>query len=114
MAENNETLKGSTMKVFGSVRQTILDRISWYSLFLSIDSFATGKIPKHSTELLLYETFRLCETKKFRRKILTLTPSLLAVNFFANRKFLEHSTEWLLYEMFRYCEAKKFRRKIVT
>ena len=53
MAENNETLKGSTMKVFGSVRQTILDRNSCYSPFLTIDFFATGKILKHSTEGLL-------------------------------------------------------------
>ena len=92
MAEKNYTLKGSTMKVFGSVIQSIFDRNSWYSPFLSIDFYATRKILKHSTEGLLYEMFRHCETKIFRRKILTLPPSLLAINFFANRKILEHST----------------------
>ena len=71
MAENIDTLKGSTMEVFGSVRQNILDRNSWYSPFLSIDFFATGKILKHSTEGLIYEMFRQCEKKNFRRKIVT-------------------------------------------
>ena len=71
MAENNDTLKSSTMKVFGSVRQTVLDRCSWYSPFLSIDFFATGKILKHSTEGLLHETFQHYETTNFSPKVLT-------------------------------------------
>ena len=68
MAEKKDTLKGSTMKVFGSVRQNILDTSSWYSHFLFIDFFTIGKILKHSTEGLLYETFRHCETKNFEGK----------------------------------------------
>ena len=87
MAENNDTLKGSTMKVFGSVRQAILDRNSWYSPFLSIDFFATGKILKHSTEALLYEMFRHCETKIFRRKKSWLFPFLLIHKLFRYQKF---------------------------
>ena len=68
MAEKKDTLKGSTMKVFGSVRQNILDTSSWYSHFLFIDFFTIGKILKHSTEGLLYETFPHCETKNFEGK----------------------------------------------
>ena len=68
MAENNDILEGSPLKVFGSMTQKNIDRNSWYSPFISIDFFAAGKILKHSTEGLLYETFRHCETKIFRGK----------------------------------------------
>ena len=71
MAENNDTVKGSTMKVFGSVRQNFLDTSSWYSHFLFIDFFTIGKILKHSTQGFLYEMLLYCETKSFRRKIVT-------------------------------------------
>ena len=37
----------------------------------SINFFATGKFLKHSTEGFLYEIFRYCKTKNFRRKIVT-------------------------------------------
>ena len=89
MAETNDTLKGSTMKVFGSVRQNILDRISWYTHFLSIDFFATGKILKHSTEGFFYEMFRHCETKNFRRKKSWHFPFPLIHKLFRYQKFSE-------------------------
>ncbi len=44
------------------------------SPLLSIHFFATGNVLKHSTEGFLYEMFRYCKTKNFRRKILILPP----------------------------------------
>ena len=108
LAENKETLKGSTLKVFGSVRQTILDRNSWYSLFLSIDFFATGKILKHSTEGLLYEMFQHFETTNFSRKILTTPPpSTLSSILLRYPKLMK---DWRVrLQFFRHCGTKFFR-----
>ena len=107
MAENDDTLKCSTTKVFGSVGQKILDRISWYSPFLFIDFFATGKILKHSTDRLLYEMVRHCETKNFSRKILTPPPSHLY--FFETRNWWK--TKGFTYGICRHCETKFHRKK---
>ena len=71
MAENKDTQKGSTMNVFGSVRQNILDTSSWYSHFLFIDFFTIGKILKHSTQGFVYEMLLYSETKRFQRIIVT-------------------------------------------
>ncbi len=84
------------------------------SPLLSIHFFATGNFLKHTAEGFLYEMFRYCKTKNFRRKILILPPPLLSIHFFATGNFLKHSTEGFLYEMFRYCKTKNFRRKFVT
>ncbi len=83
------------------------------SPLLSIHFFATGKFLKHTAEGFLYEMFRYCKTKNFRRKILILPPPLLSINFFAAGNFLKHSTEGFTYKIFRHCETKNFRRKIL-
>ena len=57
------------------------DGKTWYPPVLSINSFATGKCLKHSTEGFLYELLRYCETKQVRRKIVTAAPSLTLYNF---------------------------------
>ena len=107
MAENIDTLKGSTMEVFGSVRQNILDRNSWYSPFLSIDFFATGKILKHSTEGLLNEMFRHCETKKISRKVLT-APTFSSILF----RYPKMREDWRVrLRLFWHCETEIFRKK---
>ena len=78
--------------------------------------FRYRKFLKHSRKRFPCEIFRHCETKKIRRKIMTLPPSPphSKINSFATGNFLKHSTEGFLYEMFRDCKTKKFRRKIVT
>ena len=65
--------KGSPAKFFGTVRQKIFVGKSWHSLppDSKINLFATGNFLKHSTEGFLYEMFRYCKTKNFRRKIVT-------------------------------------------
>ena len=58
MAENNDILEGSPLKVFGSMTQKNIDGKFWYSPFLSINFFANGKFLKHSTEVSSYGSFR--------------------------------------------------------
>ena len=77
---------------------------------LSINFFDT--LNQWKTKGFPYGSFRHCETKSFRRKILILPP-LLSINFFATGNFLKHSTEGFPCEVFRHCETKNFWRKIV-
>ena len=58
------------------------DGKTWYPPVLSINSFATGKCLKHSTEGFPYELLRYCETKQFRRKIGMTDRTLILKNFF--------------------------------
>ena len=106
MAENNDALKGSTMKVFGSVRQNLLDRNSWYSPFLSID-FCNAARKGYSTKRV--GTVR---QKNFEGNLDT-SPYLLSINISATRKILKHSTEGFLYGLLLYCETNNFRWKIL-
>ena len=76
---------------------------------LSINFIATGKFLKHSTEGFLYEMFRYCKTKNFRRKIVTYPSE--AWNFSIPEIFW--NTKGFPYEVFRYCGTKQFWRKIV-
>ena len=104
-----------TQRKISAVRQKMFDGNSWYpSPLLSINLFATGNFLKRSTEGLLYEILRNCETKYFLHKILILAPSVLSINFFATENFLKHTTEGFLYEKFRYSETKQLRRKKVN
>ena len=66
MPEISETLKGSIMKFFGTVRQKIFDGNLWYPL-LCIKFFDTPNFLRHWRDA--HEIFRHCETKNFRRKI---------------------------------------------
>ena len=96
------------------MRRKIFEGNSWYSPhpLLSINFLATGNLLKHSTEGSLYEFFRHCEAKNFRRKLLT-SPPVLAMNFFATWKFLKHSIEGFRYRIFQHCETQNFRGKLL-
>ena len=56
--------------------------------FSSINLFATGNFPKHSTEGFPCKVFRNCETKQFWQKIVIPAPSLIA-SIFRYQKFSE-------------------------
>ena len=80
-----ETKKGSTTKFFGTVRQQIFCRKSWFSL-LGIKFFETLKF--WNTDGFLDETFRHCETKYFDWK-LWYSPPPLIYKFFRYQKLCE-------------------------
>ena len=56
---------------------------------LSINFFATRNFLKHSIEGVLYEMFRHCQTKNFRRKILILPLPLFIHKLIRYRKLSE-------------------------
>ena len=55
---------------------------------LSINFFDIGKLLKHSIERFPYGTFRYCETKHFRQKIVIAATSFIP-NIFRYQKFSE-------------------------
>ena len=106
--EISEILRGSPTKKFGTVRQKFFEgNLDTSPSLLSINFFVTRNFLKHSIEGFLYEMFRYCETKNFRRKIL-IVPPFSSINLFATGNFPKHSTEGFPYEVFRYCETKQF------
>ena len=85
--KKNATTEDSPRETFGTVRQKIFERKSCYSpLPLSSPNFF-GTRNYCNNRGFSYGNFRHCETKNFRRKILTLSPSFLSINFFATRIF---------------------------
>ena len=80
----SETQKGFLYKNFRHFETKIFRRkflILPLPPSLSINFFTSEKVLKHSTEWLLYEMLRSCETKQFRWKIVILTPSLIVYSF---------------------------------
>ena len=62
-----------------------------------------------NTDGFLYDLFRHCETKKFRRK--NVIPALLSMKFFPYQNISE--TQVSIYNFFRHCKTKTFRRRNV-
>ena len=103
--EISETLKGSFTKFFGTVRQKIFDGKLWYPL-LCKKFFDAPNFLKHWRDA--HESFRHCETKNFRRKIVIHPP--LIHKFFPYQKFSE-TQNGSLAKFFRSCEIKKISTK---
>ena len=95
--------------LFGTVRQKIFYRKTWYSLL-------TQKNCRHPK---FYETQKGSSTKwfsterqnNFDGKSWQRPPPLLSINFSASGNFLKQSTEGFPYEVFRNCGTKILNRK---
>ena len=66
---------------------------------------------KRSSEGFLYEIFRHCETKSFRRKSLILSSPPLIHKIFCSWKLSETQHTRVPIQIFRHSETKSFRRK---
>ena len=77
---------------------------------LSINLFATGSFLEHNTKGFLCQSFRHCETKRFRRKILT---TLLISIVFRCRNFSETHHRSVPLRLLSALQDKKNRRKIL-
>ena len=85
--EINETLKESPLRKFSALWDKIFstENLDNPPPLLSINFFATGLFPEHSTEGFTYEFFRHCETKKFRQKIENRDITLWSIKFCGTR-----------------------------
>ena len=69
--EISDTLEGFPTNFFGTVRQNVFGRMSWYSpppSFSSTNLFVPGNFPKRSSEGFPCNVFWHWETKKFDKK----------------------------------------------
>ena len=109
----NTPPKGSSTKCFGTVRQKIFDRKSWYSPSPLIQKlFRCRKLSETQHRRVHLQKFSALWNKKFSTENLDTPPSpFLSIHFFAAGNFLKHSTEGFTYKIFRHCETKNFRRK---
>ena len=82
MPEISETLKGSSTKFFGTVRQKSFEGNLWYPQ-LCIKFFDTPNFLRHWRDA--HEIFRRCETKNIRQKIENLDVTLWSIKFFDTR-----------------------------
>ena len=116
--EINETLKDPPppTEIVGTVRQKISDRKSWNSSPLPPPPLLSNFFSMPEINETLKDSpptkFFGTETKKFRQKILKLTPPPPLIHkLFRYRKFLKHSTEGFPCEIFRQCKTKNFDGK---
>ena len=83
------TQKGSPKKFFGTVRQQIFYRKSWYAPSYPF-FFDTRKLPENRRVRLQSFPFRSCETKNFDKT--KMPPPLLCMKIFDKRSFLKHQS----------------------
>ena len=110
--ETSETRKGSSTKIFGTMRHKCFDGKTWYFPlpFLS-KLFRYPKLMKHK-RIPPYGNFRYCETKIFRRENLILPLSLIHKHF-GYRKFSETQHRRVPLRKFSAPWDKKFSKKIL-
>ena len=105
-----ETKKGSSTKFFGTVREQIFYRKSWYSPHRH-KVFRYPKLMKHWRVPM--QKYSALWGKKFSTENLDTPSPLVPINFFATGHFLKHRSEGFLNEIFRHCETKNFWQRIV-
>ena len=101
----NTARKGSPTKI-STLRDKKLSTETIDTPPLSINILASGIFLNCSTEELLYETFRYCETTKIRRK--NVNPPLLSLTIFDTRNWW--NTKGFPYETFRHWD-KNFSKE---
>ena len=86
----SETQNGSVSKFFRTARQQNVDRKSWHN-HLKHQKFRYPKKMKHCKRIPVW-FFAHCDTKRFWKKTVVLSPSPLVPKIFQYQKFVKHST----------------------